>query len=146
MKKVFFALSAIILTVHLSAKVPFTDSDSKTKEGISFHQGTWEEAMQLAKKEGKPIFLDIYASWCGSCKKLKEKTFPDSELGEFYNTNFINVAMDGEKGEGIKLVEKYNVKGYPNLIFISPDGELIFQKAGYRNPKQLIDLGKQITD
>lgn len=142
MKKIIFVLSAIILTTQLSAKVPVTE----TNEGISFHQGTWEEALQLAKKEGKPIFLDIYASWCGPCKKLKAKTFPDSEVGRFYNANFINVAFDGEKGEGIKLAEKYRVKGYPTLIFIGSDGEQIAQTAGFRNAKQLIDIGKQVID
>ena len=146
MKKIFFVLSVIMLTVLTSAKVPETDAKTENIEGISFHQGTWDEALQFAKKERKPIFLDISASWCGPCKRLKANTFPDEEVGKFYNANFINVAVDGEKGEGIKLAYQYQIKGYPSLIYIDSNGQLIAQTAGYRNPKQFIDIGKQIVN
>ncbi|MDB4583091.1 thioredoxin family protein [Draconibacterium sp.] len=146
MKNIPYMLFGIILLVLTSAKLIVPDSETENKDGISFHQGTWEDALQLAKKEGKPIFLDISASWCGPCKMLKARTFPNEEVGKFYNANFINVAVDGEKGEGIKLAGKYRIKGYPSLIFIDRNGELIAQTAGYRNPKQFIDIGKQIIN
>jgi thioredoxin len=146
MKNILYMLSGIILIVLTSAKLPAPDSKLENKEGISFHQGTWDEAVQLAKKEGKPIFLDISASWCGPCKKLKANTFPNKEVGVFYNQNFVNVAVDGEKGEGIKLANKYRIKGYPSLIFIDSNGQLIAHTSGYRNPKQFIDIGKQIIN
>jgi thioredoxin-related protein len=144
MKTVTIFLSGIFLAALVFANTPERKSETKKDTGIAFHKGTWNEALQLAKKEGKPIFLDISASWCGPCKMLKSKTFPDSEVGEFYNANFINVAVDGEKGEGVDLAGKYKIKGYPSLIYIDKNGQLIAQTAGYRNPKQLIDLGKQI--
>lgn len=146
MKNILFMLPGIILMVLTSAKLPATDTETENKDGIAFHQGTWDEALNLAKKEGKPIFLDISASWCGPCKMLKAKTFPNEEVGKFYNANFINVAVDGEKGEGIKLASKYRIKGYPSLVFIDSNGQLIAQTAGYRNPKQFIDIGKQIVN
>ena len=111
---------------------------------IIFDQGTWQEALELAEKEGKPIFLGISASWCSSCKKLKAKTFTDTEVAGFYNAQFINVNFDGEKGEGIKLVEKFKVEKYPSLIFVNAEGKVISQTEGYKNPKQLIEIGKQI--
>ena len=134
-----------LLVVTFIQASPFqTNSESTNEGGIAFHQGTWNEALRLAKEEGKPIFLDIYASWCGPCKMLKARTFPNDEVGKFYNTNFINVAVDGEKGEGIELAQKYKIRGYPTLIFLNSNGEIIAQTAGYRNPKQFIDIGKQI--
>ncbi len=139
-------LFGVILIVLTSAKLQTPNSAMENKDGISFHQGTWDEALQLAKKEGKPIFLDISASWCGPCKMLKAKTFPNEEVGKFYNANFINVAVDGEKGEGVELARKYRIKGYPSLIYIDKKGQLIAQTAGYRNPKELIDIGKQIMN
>ena len=120
------------------------DPGSEVATGISFYQGTWDEALQLAKEEGKPIFLDISASWCGPCKRLKATTFTDAEVGNLYNANFINVLVDGEKGEGILLARKYKIKGYPSLIFIDSEGQLIAQTAGYRTPEQFIALGEQV--
>jgi thioredoxin-related protein len=144
MKTTMILFIGILITTLVYSKPWKSVTEGKNETGIAFHQGTWDEALQLAKKEGKPIFLDISASWCGPCKMLKARTFPNEEVGEFYNANFINVAVDGEKGEGVELARKYQIQGYPSLIYIDKNGQLIAQTAGYRNPKQLIDIGKQI--
>lgn len=146
MKRTLFMLSAIILIILTSAKIPEPGPETKDETGIAFHQGTWDEALQLANKQSKPIFLDISASWCGPCKMLKSKTFPNQEVGKFYNANFINVAVDGEKGEGITLAKKYRIKGYPSLLFINSSGDIVAQTTGYRNPKQFIEIGKQVVN
>ncbi|MFW5756404.1 MAG: thioredoxin fold domain-containing protein [Tangfeifania sp.] len=54
--------------------------------------------------------------------------------------------VDGEKGEGIELARKYKIRGYPTLIFLDSSGEVIAQTAGFRNPEQFIDIGKQIIN
>lgn len=46
-------------------------NEHSSETGIQFFNGTWEEALALAEKESKPIFLDVYAVWCGPCKALK---------------------------------------------------------------------------
>ena len=76
---------------------------------------------------------------------LKANTFPNTEVAKFYNTNFINVAVDGEKGEGISLAQKYKIRGYPSLLFINSEGEIVSKTTGYRNPGQFIEMGKQIV-
>lgn len=140
---------AILVTIIFSVFATYAEElnyDAKTEKnaGILFHQGSWEDALKRSKEEGKPIFLDISASWCGPCKMMKSRTFSNIDVGEFYNTNFINVMVDGEKGEGIDLARKYKIRGYPTLIFVDVNGNVIDKTAGYRNPNQFIELGKQI--
>ena len=127
------------------AKEPIPNSSDKDKTGIDFHAGTWEEALQKALKEGKPVFLDISASWCGPCKLLKANTFTNEEVGKYFNSNFVNVAVDGEIGEGINLARKYKIRGYPTMIFLDSKGEVISRITGYRDPENLIESGKQIV-
>ena len=146
MKTLTILLSGILLAVLVYGNTSNGNSETNNETGIAFHKGSWDEALQLAKKEGKPIFLDISASWCGPCKMLKARTFPNPEVGKFYNANFINVAVDGEKGEGVELARKYKIQGYPSLIYIDKNGQLIALTAGYRNPAQFIDIGKQIVN
>ncbi len=143
-------ITAIIIVLSIvatvAAKEPGRTSGEKARSGIEFHEGTWEEALELAKESGKPLFLNISASWCGPCKALKRNTFPYEEVGTYYNANFINVLVDGEKGEGIGLAKKFGIKGYPSMIFLDSDGELIAQTSGYRDPEDFIELGQVVLN
>ena len=121
---------------------PKVDFNSDKKEAIKFYRGTWKEALTLAKKENKLIFLDIYATWCGPCKRLKSTTFSNSTVAKYFNSNFINVTLDGEKGDGEILANKYRITGYPSLFFINADGNIIAQDDGYMDADELLMLAK----
>ncbi len=143
---IFMVFSALVLLAVYAFTNPKVDFKVDTKKGIQFHKGTWEEALEIAKKENKLIFLDIYATWCGPCKKLKRNTFSNSEVGTFYNQNFVNVAYNGEQGDGAMLAQKYRLTGYPSLLFIDGNGKVVRQTGGYHKPKELLEVGKQIIN
>ncbi len=112
-------------------------------QGMEFFKGTWEEALEESKKQGKPIFVDAYTAWCGPCKKMAAVVFPNPEVGAFYNKFFINVKMDMEKGEGPDFAQKYEVRSFPTLLYIDSKGELIHKAVGMRQPAQFIAEGKK---
>ena len=143
--KIGIAFAAIAMMAVYAFANPKVDFKADTEEGIQFHKGTWEEAIQIAKKENKLIFLDIYATWCGPCKQLKKNTFSSAEVGTFYNENFVNVAFDGEQGEGKMLMQKYALRSFPSLLFIDGNGIVVGQTAGYHNPNQFLELGQKFS-
>jgi thioredoxin 1 len=143
--KIVIAFSAIALVAVYAFANPKVDFKADTEDGIQFHNGTWEETLQIAKKENKLIFLDIYATWCGPCKQLKKNTFSKEEVGTFYNQNFVNVAFDGELGEGKMLMQKYALKSFPSLLFIDGNGKVVGQTVGYHNPSQFLELGHKFS-
>ncbi|MBP7821467.1 MAG: thioredoxin family protein [Saprospiraceae bacterium] len=132
----FFIITAFCFSSLLSAQ----------GEGIQFFKGTWEEALALAKTNNKLIFMDAYTTWCGPCKMMSKNIFPDKEVGEYYNKNFINLKMDMEKGEGKMLAAKFTVKAYPTLLFIDPSGEVVHKFTGYQPIEEFIELGKAAND
>ncbi len=143
MKRLIIILTAIITLSSWGLLMgQVHEHESVNIEGIQFFEGTWDEALATAKKENKLIFLDVYATWCGPCKVLKSKTFPDPTVGKFFNENFINVSLDGEKGDGIKVARQLNVNAYPSLYILNDKGEPIVYFAGILNPEDLIQLGK----
>jgi thiol:disulfide interchange protein len=113
--------------------------------GIIFFKGTWSEALLKAKAEKKYIFLDVYATWCGPCKQLKRKTFKDKEVGQYFNTNFINVSLDGESEEGLLLANKYQVTSYPTLIIVDFNGIKKTKALGFMEPHILVNFGRRIV-
>lgn len=142
--KIFGAIAVILMMAVYAINNPKVDFKKDSINGVQFHKGSWDEALALAKKENKLIFLDIYATWCGPCKKLKKNTFTEKKVGQFYNANFINVSLDGEKGEGAILANKYRITAYPTLLFIDSTGKLILASGGYMNSEEFIKLGKSV--
>lgn len=112
-------------------------------QGIEFFHGTWAEALEEAKKQDRPIFVDAYAVWCGPCKRMSAEVFPDEAVGDYYNKNFISMKIDMEKGDGLTFGQKYPVRAYPTLFYIDHTGEIIMQVTGAQGTEQFIELGKK---
>jgi thiol:disulfide interchange protein len=113
------------------------------KEGIIFFKGSWQEALKEAQKENKPLFLDIYTTWCGPCKMLKRYTFTNKKVASFYNGAFINLSLDAEKGEGKEFAEKYQISAVPTLLYFDKTGKPVLYATGFVEPKEFIDIGNQ---
>lgn len=139
MKTILALIVSVIMVALVTAQTP---SNESTSVQIEFQTSSWDDALALAAKENKPVYLDISASWCGYCKRMKSKVYTDDEVATFYNANFINVSVDGEVGEGVALAKKYGVKGYPTLVFLNPDGSLYFQTSGYHKSEKFLELGR----
>ncbi|KAA3634232.1 MAG: hypothetical protein DWQ02_11725, partial [Bacteroidetes bacterium] len=69
--------------------------------------------------------------------------FTQTEVGNFYNKNFINLKLDMEKGEGLKFGKTYPVSAYPTLYYIAPDGKVVQSVRGAQNVERFLDLGKK---
>ena len=114
------------------------------ESGIKFEKANWNQILQKAKSENKIIFMDAYTSWCGPCKAMQARVFPDKKVGEYFNENFVNVKIDMEEGEGPSLGLKYPVRGYPTLLFIdAKSGKIVNQALGYKTTEQLLQIGEQ---
>ncbi len=144
-EKAMFLLAWLIILGYLYAS-PNDNQLEDSHSGLTFFEENWDEALKKAKTENKLIFLDIYASWCGSCKRLKETTFNDREAGDLYNANFISLALDGEKGEVKILADNYGIRAYPVLLFVDHTGRLVAEVIGYHNPHRFVQLGKRVLN
>lgn len=116
------------------------------KNEIVFTNTSWGDAVKIAAKNHKYIFVDAYASWCGPCKLLKSTTFQDKEAANFFNENFINLSIDMEKGEGADLAALWQVQTYPTMIIFDSSGKPVLGTVGFLEPNDLIKFGKQALD
>lgn len=92
----------------------FTASDSRA---------VIEQASATADSAGKMVFVDVYAVWCGPCKVLSSRIFPDKKVGTFMNKNFVNIKIDGETAIGRQIVSRYKIQGYPTLLILDGQGK-----------------------
>ncbi|MCB0550430.1 MAG: thioredoxin family protein [Phaeodactylibacter sp.] len=130
-------LRIIIALMALAASPAFS-------QGIEFFHGSWEEALEEAKKQEKVIFIDAYATWCGPCKRMSREVFPDEKVGEFYNRHFINMKLDMEAGEGLTFRKAYPVSAFPTLFFINGKGEVVEKVRGAQDVDGFLKLGEKV--
>lgn len=101
----------------------------------------FEVAKAKAKEEQKPMLLDFTGSdWCGWCIKLDKEVFSQAAFKAYAEESLILVELDfprkNEQSDALKaqnqaLKEKYKIRGYPTIIVLSSEGELI-ERTGYQ--------------
>lgn len=113
---------------------------------------TWEpytpSKLNQAIREGKPVMLDFTAEWCGVCKELEDGPFSDSEVIRAAE-RFTRLQVDGTDRNDPKMlaaVRKYDVKGFPTIIFFDSSGNEVrsARVAGFVNSAELIKLLKSV--
>lgn len=102
---------------------------------------SYDEAAKQSKKTGKPILMDFTGSdWCGWCIKLKEEVFSTPEFKAWAAKKVILLEVDFPrrtqqsaelKKQNQELAQKYNIEGYPTIIFADANGKALGQPYGY---------------
>ena len=139
-KKIHWICLLLIMVspMLVKAQKPSADADKQ----IIFIENAWDEALKQAAAQHKYIFVDAYATWCGPCKMLKATTFKNSKAAVFYNKNFINVALDMEKGQGPQLAAQWGLQAYPTLIIFNAAGKPVLGTVGFIKADDLIKFGQ----
>lgn len=97
---------------------------------IAFAHNDVPAVMARAKAEKKMVFVDCYTEWCGPCKYMSKSVFTQDSVADFFNTNFVNLKMDMEKGEGPDMRKQYAVGAYPTFLLLDGDGKLVYKFVG----------------
>ena len=101
----------------------------------------FDAAKAKAAAENKPLLVDFTGSdWCGWCIKLKEEVFSQPAFQEYAEDELVLVELDFPQGkpqsaelkeQNASLARQYGIRGFPTILILSPEGELI-EKTGYR--------------
>lgn len=134
-----------LLAVAFLFAIPVTGwSQLPKSNGITFSNTSWTAALKKAKAEHKLVFVDAYADWCGPCKQLKVSTFVSPQVGLYFNTHFVNLAMNAEKGAGVTFATTWELDSFPTLYFFTDAGKLIAKKEGFLSANELLELARSI--
>lgn len=107
---------------------------------IKFLDGSLSDALTAAKEQNKVLMVDVLTDWCKWCIELDNKVYADPEVAAFANANQINYKIDAEKGEGTEFAKKYDIRGYPTVLFLDGNGKEIDRIYGYYPKKEFFEM------
>jgi thiol:disulfide interchange protein DsbD len=99
--------------------------------------------LDQANRESKSVFIDFYADWCVPCKELDAETFSTPEVinrsREFIMLKVNLTSSDDARSKA--LIEKFQIRGVPTLIFLQPDGQEIpsLRETGFVTHEVFLD-------
>jgi len=125
-----FALS-MLAPAALADEPPFVD--------LSF-----EQALDRARETDRALFIDFFTTWCGPCKRLDKETWTDETVRAWLGDRTVPIKIDAEAQE--QLADRYEVKGYPTLIFIDGEGEEIERLIGFLPPGEFLEQAGIVLD
>ncbi|MGV2827327.1 thioredoxin domain-containing protein [Myxosarcina sp. GI1(2024)] len=96
-----------------------------------------DEALELAKRDNKPIFLSIGYSSCHWCTVMEGEAFSDEAIANYLNDNFLPIKVDREERPDIDSIYMQALQmmtgqgGWPLNIFLTPDKLVPFYGGTY---------------
>ena len=112
-------------------------------QGVHFSKLSFDEAKALATQEGKSIFVDVYTTWCGPCRRMAKEVFVDEAVADYFNANYICLKLDAENEREHGFFETYVPSAYPSLYWLTPQGELLDSHSGYMDASALLKAAKR---
>lgn len=132
-------ISTPVLALDVGAQAP------------DFELPSAQEPVKLSKTQGKVIYLDFWASWCGPCGE----SFPwmNAMQAKFKQKGLqiIAINLDANNDDAQKFLaqhaaqftvlfdpkgvtpRQYGVKGMPTSFLIGKDGKVLSQHKGFNN-------------
>ena len=106
----------------------------------------YNEALDKAQREGKPIVLYFYTQTCPYCRKMEKDTWGNEEVIKYVNQYYIPVMLDAKK-ENELAYNVFKIPGTPPTIILYPNGTVLKPIIGYKPPeviKPILEIAYKI--
>ncbi|HTV04788.1 MAG TPA: thioredoxin domain-containing protein [Acidobacteriaceae bacterium] len=118
-------------TENALSQAPSSYLRSAGHQPIAWHE--WgAEAFERAKREDKPVLLDIGAVWCHWCHVMDRESYEDPTLAAIVNEHFVAIKVDRDERPDVDSRYQAAVQaisgqgGWPLTAFLTPDGKPYF--------------------
>lgn len=126
MKKLIFLLTLALAAATVQAQVKF---ETRSTDAVR----------ALAERQGKLVFIDLYASWCPPCRMMEKQVFSREDVGRFMEERFVCAKYDTDKSVGRELLQRYGEGAVPTFLIFDTSGELLGRMQGASSPEEFME-------
>lgn len=112
------------------------------------------ERFELARERGKPVVLEVFASWCGACRRAAPVLAEVQRAHPAGDVKFVGVSLDDTMDQALRVKERWQIpydvvlddgsvsRGYkvsllPTLVVIGRDGMVRHTTTGVPSKSEL---------
>ena len=106
----------------------------------------YESAVNLAKSQNKLIMIDISKTDCTPCEYLAMEVYSDDKIANYINKHFIPLFYLVDKDKLPVIVQNYFTGTTPTIMFLEPNGKLVYSMIGARPPKVFLNILKSVAE
>jgi len=102
----------------------------------------FEAALAEADATGRPVLVDVYAPWCGWCRKMKRDVYPSDGVRACLAEGFVLTRLNrddtrtrhryrGQRMDLKRLAQELGAASVPTVVLLAPDGERLVRLPGF---------------
>lgn len=125
-KQAFGVLLALLAVYYFYlAAVGFMSAKQAARDGsiVAGDRAAWEAKVAQARREGKPLFVDFWATWCKNCAVMERTTFQDEQVKQRL-ARYVVVKVQAERPErspAKEMLAAFGIRGLPGFVVLRPD-------------------------
>ena len=111
----------------------------------------FNDGLDKARTENKPIFVEFYTDWCVYCKMFQRETIQDSSVARVLSENFVYVRLNAEDTQervkfngkylsNTELTQSFGISAFPSLVFLDSAGQIITTFSGFMPARQFAGI------
>jgi thiol:disulfide interchange protein DsbD len=110
----------------------------------------YEGALEKARAENKPLFIDFTGVYCGNCRAMEQAVFPEPPVPEKFDEMvltrlYVDRPEEKHKRFATMQIERYGLASQPYYVVVDPHTEKTLAEGGgyilHRNFVKLLDEG-----
>jgi thiol:disulfide interchange protein len=83
------------------------------------------DGLAAAKRDNKPVLIDLWATWCKNCLTMDRTTLRDAEVTEAL-ANYVKIKFQAETPDeppARQVMQRFDVVGLPTYVILRPKME-----------------------
>jgi thiol:disulfide interchange protein len=93
-----------------------------------------EQALAIAERERRPVFVDLWATWCKDCLAMDQTTFEDARVKAALAAGYVRANVQAEDPDDPRvraILDRFGAIGLPTYVVLDPlarDGGLNMER------------------